>query len=119
MADKFNCKYHYRENIFGLGNLDADTDYYADLFPMLGLAKCIDSFPNQRLNNDFVIVKEGFITPPQFKKVHDAYGAYLSGHTLAAFIMNRLWANLGKLVDSLESDFGFPFRVFLPTVPKA
>ena len=101
-----------------LNNTVDTTDYYADLFPMLGLAKCIDSFPNQRLNNDFVIVKEGFITPPQFKKVHDAYGAYLSGHTLAAFIMNRLWANLGKLVDSLESDFGFPFRVNVYLTPR-
>ena len=34
-----------------LNNTVDTTDYYADLFPMLGLAKCIDSFPNQRLNN--------------------------------------------------------------------
>ena len=67
------------------------TEYYADLFPMLGLAKCIDSFPQQRVNTEFVIVKKGFVTPPKFKSIHDAYGAYLDGHTLAAFIMNRLW----------------------------
>ena len=24
ISEKFNCKYHYRENIFGLGNLDRD-----------------------------------------------------------------------------------------------
>ena len=101
-----------------LNNTIDTTEYYADLFPMLGLAKCIDSFPQQRVNTEFVIVKKGFVTPPKFKSIHDAYGAYLDGHTLAAFIMNRLWANLGKLVDSLEQDFGFPFRVNVYLTPR-
>lgn len=101
-----------------LNNSVDTTDYYADLFPMSALAKCIDSFPSQRINNDFVIVKKSFVTPPNFKTIHDSYGAYLNGHTLAAFIMNRLWANLGTLVDSLESDFGFPFRVNVYLTPR-
>jgi hypothetical protein len=93
-------------------------DYYGDLWPMSALTKCIDSFKSQRLGTDFVLVKEGFVTPPRFKVIHDSYGAYLEGYTLASFIMNRLWANLGKLVDRLEDDFGFPFRVNVYLTPR-
>ena len=85
---------------------------------MSALTKCIDSFNSQRLETDFVIVKEGFVTSPKFKVIHDSYRAYLEGYTVAAFIMNRLWANLGKLVDELENDFGFPFRVNVYLTPR-
>ena len=94
------------------------TDYYGDLFPMTALAKCIDSFPSQRLNDDFVVVKQGFRTPGHINRIHDSYGGYLEGHTLAAFIMNRLWSKLGALVDTLENDFGFPFRVNVYLTPR-
>ena len=42
-----------------LNNTIDTTEYYA-VFSMLGLAKCIDSFPQQRVNtgND---VKKGFV----------------------------------------------------------
>ncbi len=92
--------------------------HYGDLFPFEAVASVIDNFPDQRKLNDWVIVHENFVTPPAYTKVTDYYGAYLKGHTLGMFILNRLWANLGTLVDDLDADFGFPWRVNLYLTPR-
>ena len=96
----------------------AAADHYGDLFPFEAVAAIIDCFPDQRKLDDWVVVKEAFVTDGRYKKVTEYYAAYLRGETLGMFILNRLWATLGLLVDDLDADFGFPWRVNLYLTPR-
>ena len=92
--------------------------YYHDVFSMENISALIDSFPQQRRHGDWVIVKRNFITSDSYKELPKAYEAYLQGYTLSLFIINRLWAPLGGMVDDLDYDFGFPWRVNMYLTPK-
>jgi len=93
-------------------------NYYGNLFPFDACASVIDNFPDQRKNDDWVIVNKNFITPKSYTKLREYYNAYLQGNTLGMFILNRLYPTLGVLVDDLDADFGFPWRVNLYLTPR-
>ena len=121
--EQFFRDYYEKVPVFlprnGDGNDNAsNANHYGDLFPFEAVASIIDSFPDQRKLDDWVVVRQNFVTPPRYNKVTEYYGAYLRGETLGMFILNRLWATLGLLVDDLDADFGFPWRVNLYLTPR-
>eukprot|EP00947_MAST-08B_sp_MAST-8B-sp1_P003716 g3716.t1 len=92
------------------GDGDAEPDYYGGIYSMENISAIMDSFADQRLHDDFVIVKEGFVTPKSFNRLNESYPAYLAGYTTSLFIINRLWHPVGKVCADLGADLGFPFR---------
>ena len=94
------------------------ANYYGDLFPFSAVSTVVDNFPDQRKLDDWVIVNKNFVTKSKYTKVTEIYDAYLQGNTLGMFILNRLYPQLGVLVDDLDRDFGFPWRVNLYLTPN-
>ena len=93
----FRDYYEYRPVV--LARTPTTPNHYDDLFPFEAVASVMDNFPNQRRNDDWVIVNKNFITPTTYNKLFEYYNAYLQGHTLGMFILNRLYPTLGTLVD--------------------
>ena len=101
------------------GDGDAEPDYYDGIYSMENISAIMDSFADQRLHDDFVIVKEGFVTPKSFNRLNESYPAYLAGYTTSLFIINRLWHPVGKVCADLGADLGFPFRVNMYLTPRS
>ena len=90
---------YYEQRPVVLRRTPAAPNHYDDLFPFEAVAAVMDNFPNQRKNDDWVIVKKNFVTPTTYNKLSDYYNAYLQGNTLGMFILNRLYPTLGTMVD--------------------
>jgi hypothetical protein len=109
---------YYEKRPLAIVRQPSTANYYGNLFPFDACSSIIDHWPDQRKNDDWVIVNKNFVTPIAYSKLPEYYNAYLQGNTLGMFILNRLYPTLGELVDDLDRDFGFPWRVNLYLTPK-
>ena len=70
-------------------------NHYQDLFPFEAVASIIDCFPDQRKLDDWVVVRENFVTPQKYTKVTEYYAAYLrgenTGHVHSQPSMGESW----------------------------